>query len=66
MQTMVASGIIMSIRPEHAFDIMSGRKTVELRRRFPEHVPPGSLILISPRVVGDDTEAVAPRRKELP
>jgi predicted transcriptional regulator len=43
---MVANGIIMSIRPEHAFDIMSGRKTVELRRRFPEHVPTGSLILI--------------------
>jgi predicted transcriptional regulator len=43
---MIASGIIMSIRPEHAFDIMSGRKTVELRRRFPEHVPTGSLILI--------------------
>jgi hypothetical protein len=31
---MEARGIIMSIRPEHAFDIMSGRKTVELRRRF--------------------------------
>jgi predicted transcriptional regulator len=43
---MEASGIIMSIRPEHAFDIMSGRKTVELRRRFPEHVPLGSMILI--------------------
>jgi predicted transcriptional regulator len=43
---MESSGIIMSIRPEHAFDIMSGRKTVELRRRFPEHVPLGSLILI--------------------
>ena len=41
---MEASGIIMSIRPEHAFDIMSGRKTVELRRRFPERVQMGSLI----------------------
>jgi predicted transcriptional regulator len=36
----------MSVRPEHAFDIMSGRKTVKLRRRFPEHVPIESLILI--------------------
>jgi predicted transcriptional regulator len=43
---MEASGIIMSIRPKHAFDIMSGRKTVELRRRFPERVQMGSLILI--------------------
>jgi predicted transcriptional regulator len=41
---MEASGIIMSIRPEHGCDIMSGRKTVELRRRFPEHVPLGSLV----------------------
>jgi hypothetical protein len=31
---MEASGIIMSIRPEHALDIVSGRKTVELRRRL--------------------------------
>jgi predicted transcriptional regulator len=43
---MEASGIIMSIRPEHALDIVSGRKTVELRRRFPEHVQLGSLIII--------------------
>jgi predicted transcriptional regulator len=43
---MESRDIIMSIRPDHAFDIMSGRKTVELRRRFPEHVPLGSLILI--------------------
>jgi predicted transcriptional regulator len=43
---MEASGIIMSIRPEHAVDIMSGRKTVELRRRFPETVPVGSLMLV--------------------
>lgn len=43
---MDASGIIMSIRPGHAFDIISGRKTVELRRRFPETVPTGSLMLI--------------------
>jgi len=43
---MEASGIIMSVRPEHAFDIMSGRKTVELRRRFPDTVPTGSLMLV--------------------
>lgn len=43
---MQASGIIMSIRPVHAFDIMAGRKTVELRRRFPEDMPVGSLMLV--------------------
>ena len=41
---MQETGIIMSIRPEHAFDIVTGRKTVELRRRFPAHLKPGFLI----------------------
>lgn len=35
---MQASDIIISIRPEHVRNIMAGRKTVELRRRFPEGV----------------------------
>ncbi len=43
---MQASAIIMSIRPEHAFEIMAGRKSVEVRRRFPERVPVGSLMLV--------------------
>jgi predicted transcriptional regulator len=43
---MELSGIIMSIRPEHAFNILDGRKTVELRRRFPETLPTGSLMLV--------------------
>jgi predicted transcriptional regulator len=33
---MQGSDIIISIRPEHVRNIMAGRKTVELRRRFPE------------------------------
>ena len=32
---MQTSEIIISIRPEHVRNIMAGRKTVELRRRFP-------------------------------
>lgn len=40
------SEIIISIRPEHAANIMAGRKTVELRRRFPEGLAAGGLMLI--------------------
>jgi predicted transcriptional regulator len=43
---MQTSDIIISIRPEHAQNIMTGRKTVELRRRFPEGVAVGGLLLI--------------------
>lgn len=43
---MQTSDIIISIRPEHAQNIMSGRKVVELRRRFPEGVAVGGLLLI--------------------
>jgi predicted transcriptional regulator len=38
--------IVISIRPEHAFNIVEGRKTVELRRRFPEKLLVGGLMLI--------------------
>jgi predicted transcriptional regulator len=31
------SAIMLSIRPEHACNILDGIKTVELRRRFPEN-----------------------------
>jgi predicted transcriptional regulator len=43
---MQASDIIMSIRPSHVENILTGRKTVELRRRFPEAVCDGGLLLI--------------------
>ena len=43
---MQASGIIISIRPEHVDNILSGRKTVELRRRFPQVVSTGGVMLI--------------------
>ena len=43
---MHTSEIIISIKPEHACNIMTGRKTVELRRRFPERLSAGGLMLI--------------------
>jgi predicted transcriptional regulator len=43
---MQARDIIISIRPEHVRNIMSGRKTVELRRRFPEGLATGCMMLI--------------------
>jgi predicted transcriptional regulator len=45
-KTMEASDIIISIRPKHAFDILAGRKTVEFRRRFPQFLPAGSVMLV--------------------
>lgn len=41
-----ASDVIISVRPEHARNIVSGRKTVELRRRFPQDRVLGRLMLI--------------------
>ena len=38
--------IIVSIHPQHARNILAGRKTVELRRRFPEETVVGGLLLI--------------------
>jgi predicted transcriptional regulator/DNA-binding Xre family transcriptional regulator len=38
--------VLFSIRPVHAERILKGRKTVELRRRFPNAVTPGTLALI--------------------
>ena len=43
---------VLSIRPEYSEQILDGRKTVELRRRFPLHVSEGTLAFIyttSPR-----------------
>jgi predicted transcriptional regulator len=42
---MQASEIIISIRPAHVRNIMTGRKTVELRRRFPESLEAGVLFI---------------------
>ena len=44
---MQATQIIISIRPEHVRNIMAGRKTVELRRRFPEALATGVLLIYS-------------------
>jgi predicted transcriptional regulator len=38
--------VIVSIRPVHARDILAGRKTVELRRRFPVEAVVGRLLII--------------------
>jgi predicted transcriptional regulator len=43
---MQPSDIIISIRPPHVEDILAGRKTVELRRRFPIAMGDGGLMLI--------------------
>ena len=43
---MQTSEIIISIRPPHVDHILAGRKTVELRRRFPECAGSGALLLI--------------------
>lgn len=37
---------LVSIRPTHVENIVQGRKTVELRRRFSEDVAPGAVLLI--------------------
>lgn len=38
--------VVLSIKPNYADQILSGRKTVELRRRFSGSVPKGALALI--------------------
>lgn len=38
--------VVFSIKPEYSEKIISGEKTVELRRRFPQDVPAGTLALI--------------------
>jgi len=38
--------VVFSIKPEYCSKIIEGRKTVELRRRFPMSVPPGTTALI--------------------
>lgn len=38
--------VVFSIKPEYSRRIVTGEKTVELRRRFPTSVPPGTTALI--------------------
>jgi predicted transcriptional regulator len=38
--------LLVSVHPRHASNILSGEKTVELRRRFPEQHTRGALVLI--------------------
>ncbi len=38
--------IVFSVKPEHSKKIEKGLKTVEIRRRFPANVPPGTVALI--------------------
>jgi predicted transcriptional regulator len=42
----VRKDIVFSIKPEFSEKIISGLKTVELRRRFPINVPAGTVVLI--------------------
>jgi hypothetical protein len=38
--------LLVSLHPRHAANILSGKKTVELRRRFPEKHTHGAFALI--------------------
>ena len=38
--------LVLSIKPEYSTKIVSGQKTVELRRRFTANVQPGAIVLI--------------------
>lgn len=38
--------LVLSIKPEYSTKIVSGKKTVELRRRFSPKIQPGTLVLI--------------------
>jgi predicted transcriptional regulator len=46
IRTELARDVLVSIRPFYASKILDGRKTVELRRRFPEVGTVGALALI--------------------
>ena len=38
--------VVLSIRPTYMARILDGRKTIELRRRFPTDMPPDALVLL--------------------
>jgi len=45
-ESCIKRDFLVSIRPTHVENIVGGRKTVELRRRFSGHVVPGASLLI--------------------
>jgi predicted transcriptional regulator/DNA-binding XRE family transcriptional regulator len=42
----VRRDLVLSIKPEYSAKIVSGKKTVELRRRFSSNIQPGTIVLI--------------------
>jgi predicted transcriptional regulator/DNA-binding XRE family transcriptional regulator len=38
--------LVLSIKPEYSTKIVSGKKTIELRRRFASNIQPGTIVLI--------------------
>lgn len=46
------AGVLVSLKPEFASAIAEGRKTVELRRRFPDVTPGAWLIIYTTQPVG--------------
>lgn len=42
---MMAKAVLLSVKPRYAHEILSGRKTVEVRRRFPM-IPSGTTVVI--------------------
>lgn len=42
---MMAKAVLLSVKPRYAHEILSGRKTVEVRRRFPI-IPSGTTVVI--------------------
>jgi predicted transcriptional regulator len=42
----VRRDLVLSIKPEYSAKIVSGKKTVELRRRFSSNIEPGTIVLI--------------------
>jgi predicted transcriptional regulator len=50
--------ILISLRPEHSDDILSGRKTVELRRR-PVRVDPGTRVWLYTKLPRGSVDAFA-------
>ena len=61
--------VVLSIRPQYASLIMAGRKTVELRRRFPASMPKGTIAYIystfPERAMVGHAEIVSVRRLDV-
>ena len=56
--------LLISLHPRHASNILSGEKTVELRRRFPEQRTRGALALIYSTAPVQAVVGVAPLSSE--